>query len=331
MTKDFYDTLGVARTASDKEIKAAYRKLARKLHPDVNPNDRAAEARFKDVNAAFEVLSDPGNRKKYDKYGDQWEHADQIEEMRKQQSAGNWMRNGPAGSTRYEFTSDGGDFGSIFESILGREGRGRGPRRGRDTEARASLTLEEAFSGTTRMVHLDNAEPCRTCNATGRVGSAVCHTCQGAGMESRPRRIEVTVPPGVKTGSRIRVAGEGERGAQGTPAGDLYLVVNVEPHARFERVGDDLLVDVDVPVADAVLGGEVEVPTIGGRVALRIPELTQNGRVFRLKGKGMPHLSDAARKGDLLAKVRVRVPESLTTEQREAFELLRARDGATSA
>ncbi len=322
MAKDFYETLGLSRSATDKEIRSAYRKLARKHHPDVNPNDRASETRFKEVNAAYEVLSDPDKRKKYDKYGDQWEHADQIEEMRRQQSAGSWVRNGPQGNTRFEFT-DGGDFGSVFDTLFGRERASRGPRRGRDVEASAELTLEEAFRGTTRTVQLNAFDPCPTCGGSGKVGSAICHNCHGEGLTSRPRRIEVKVPAGVRTGSRVRVPAEGEPGAGG-PRGDLYLVVTVLPHSRFDRKGDDLHTEVEVPVVDAVLGGEVTVPTIDGRVALTLPELTQNGRVFRLKGKGMPHLSDPGRRGDLHARVNARLPGKLSAEERRLFEQLRS-------
>ncbi len=322
MPKNFYETLGVPRTAGDKEVRSAYRKLARKHHPDVNPNDRAAEGRFKEINTAFEVLSDADKRKKYDKYGDRWEHADQIEEAQKRQSAGAWARQGPNGGVE-----SGGDFGSIFESIFRRE-RG-GPRaqpatrRGQDIETPVEVSLEEAFHGTLRTLSLQSAEICRTCGGSGEVASAVCHTCEGMGQVVRPRRLEVKVPPGVKTGSRVRVAGEGRPGAGGGHSGDLYLVVTVQPHARFERKGDDLYTDVSVPYTGAVLGGEVEVQTLDKRVVLRIPELTQNGRQVRLSGKGMPALGGHGH-GDLFVRVRVQMPERLTPEARELFEQLRA-------
>jgi DnaJ-class molecular chaperone len=299
MAKDLYSILGVNRTATDKEIRTAYRKLARKYHPDVAPNDTGAEARFKEVNAAYEVLSDEDKRKKYDRYGDRWEQAEQIEEAQRRQSAGGWAHHqGMFGG------AEGADFGSVFDQLFRRE---RGPRRGQDFETPIEVSLEEAFQGTTRTVRV-------------------------AADSGSERRLEVRVPPGVKTGSRVRVAGEGGAGSGGAAAGDIYLVVSVLPHARFERKGDDLLVEIPVNYVDAVLGGEVEVPTIEGRnVILRVPELTQNGRQFRLSGKGMPALGKAGTRGDLLARVRILLPERLSAEERAHFEALRRAHGPVAA
>ncbi|MBE7518963.1 MAG: J domain-containing protein [Thermoflexaceae bacterium] len=327
MAKSYYDILGVPRGASDKEIRSAYRKLARKHHPDVNPNDRAAETRFKEINAAFEVLSDAEKRKKYDRYGDRWEMADQIEEAQRRQSAAGWARQGP-GDGGMRFDTGGSDFGSIFDNLFRRERGGpRGApanRRGQDIETPVEVSLEEAFRGTARVVQLQSAEACPTCGGSGQIAGAICHACEGLGQSARPRRLEVKVPAGVKTGSRVRVAGEGRAGTGGGTPGDLYLVVTVQPHPRFERRGDDLMVDIPVPVVDAVLGGEVEVPTIDGRVALRIPELTQHGRQFRLAGKGMPVLGAPGKRGDLLARVHIEVPARLSDHERELFQQLRA-------
>jgi len=339
MAKNYYEALGLSRTASEKEVRNAYRKLARKFHPDVNPNDRGAESRFKEINAAYEVLSDPDKRKKYDKYGDQWEMADQIEEAQRRQSAGGWARQGgPGGTSMFGDTmggNGGGDFGSIFDTLFRRERGGpRGQparRRGQDIETPVEVSLEEAYHGTTRTLSLQSQETCPTCGGTGEVAGAVCHTCGGVGVVSKPRRLEVKVPPGVKTGSRVRVAGEGRPGANGGSNGDLYLVVTVQPHTRFERHGDDLSVDVDVPLTTAVLGGEVEVPTMTGRVALKIPELTQNGRNIRLRGKGMPVLGSNDKRGDLIARVRVQLPTQLTDDERKHFEALRALAEETTA
>jgi DnaJ-class molecular chaperone len=199
-------------------------------------------------------------------------------------------------------------------------------------ETPVELSLEEAYSGTTRTIRVQQSDPCAACSGTGQVAGAVCHTCGGIGSVSRERRLEVKVPAGVKTGSRVRVAGEGNPGSGGGAAGDLYLVVTVAPHPRFERQGDDLYVDVTVPLVDAVLGGEVEVPTVTGRVMLRVPELTQNGRQLRLTGKGMPVLGKPGQHGDLYARIRVRLPERLTPEERQHFEALRdlTRAGATA-
>jgi DnaJ-class molecular chaperone len=322
MAKDFYEALGVSREATEKDIRSAYRKLARKHHPDVNPNDKAAEARFKEVNAAFEVLSDADKRKKYDKYGDRWEMADQIEESQRRGGSGFRAAQGAEGF---------GDFGSIFDTFFRRERSGPrgtggmgGNRRGQDIETPIEVTLEEAYHGTSRQVNLQSPEACITCGGSGEVAGAICHMCEGMGTVTRPRRIEVRIPAGVKTGSRVRVAGEGRPGAGKGSAGDLYLVVTVLPHHRFERKGDDLHADVDVPLLDAVLGGEVTVSTIDGRVALRIPELTQNGRQFRLGGKGMPVLGSGNQRGDLYVKARVQLPAKLTPEEKAHFEAMRA-------
>ncbi len=321
MAKNFYETLGVPKDASDKDIRGAYRKLARKYHPDVSPNDKTAEARFKEVTAAYEVISDAENRKKYDKHGDRWQMADQIEEA--QRRGGGFGRGGGV----HGGADAGGDFGSLFDNLFrgGRGGPARQPanRRGQDIETPVEVSLEEAFHGTTRTVSLQNAETCPTCTGTGEVAAAICHTCEGSGQVIRPRRLEVKVPPGVRTGSRVRVAGEGRAGSGAGPSGDLYLVLTLLAHARFERNGDDLTLDVPVSYLDAILGGEVTVQAMDSRLALRIPELTQNGRQIRLSGKGMPKLGGAGR-GDLIVRVRVQLPESLSAEERSLFEQLRA-------
>ena len=328
MARNFYDILGLKKDATDKEVRSAYRKLARKYHPDVAPNDKSAESRFKEMNNAFEVLSDADKRKKYDRYGDRWEHADQLEEAQRRQSAGTWARQGGPQPQN----GDASDFGSIFENLFRRERGGpRGqpaPRRGQDIETPVELSLEEAFQGATRTVRLQGAEACRICGGSGDVAGAVCHTCDGTGQVMRERRLEVKVPAGAKTGSRVRVAAEGRPGTSGGPAGDLYLVVSVLNHPRFERRGDDLLVEVPVPYVDAILGGEVELQTLDGRVMLRIPALTQNGRQIRLGGKGMPVLGTLGQRGDLLARVRVHLPERLSDEERKHIEALKQLAGA---
>jgi len=325
MARNYYEALGVPKAASEKEIKSAYRRLARKHHPDVNQGDKSAEARFKEINAAHEVLSDPEKRRKYDKYGDRWEMAEQFEAAERHQGGSGAF--GRQGGGAGAFTGESGDFGSIFDNLFRRERGGpRGQparRRGQDVEHAIEVTLEEAFHGTTRTLSLTSPETCPVCGGSGEIAGAVCHSCEGTGMVANAKRIEVKVPPGVKTGSRVRVAGEGRPGLGGGPAGDLYLVVSLLPNNRFERKGDDLYQDIEVPYVDAVLGGEIEVPTMTGRVALRIPELTQNGRQIRLAGKGMPVLGKTGVRGDLLARVRVELPERLTAEEREHFEALR--------
>ena len=315
MARSFYETLGVARGASEKEIRSAYRKLARRYHPDVNPNDQAAEERFKEIQGAYDVLADEDSRRKYDRYGDRWQQADQIEEMERQRAQAGF--GGGFGDL---------DLGSVFGGIFG-----GGPRRGQDVETPAEITLEEAAAGTTRTVALQSAEPCAIGGGNGAVANTRCHACGGAGEALRPRRLEVKAPPGVRTGSRVRVAGEGRPGRGGGPPGDLYLLITVRPHARFERTGDDLTVEVPVPYLDAVLGGELEVPTLTGRVMLTIPPLTQNGRRFRLTGKGMPVLGRSDRRGDLFARVSVALPERLSERERELFEELRQTTEAATA
>ena len=289
--KDYYKILGIKRDASEKEIKQAYRKLARKYHPDVNPGDNSSEAKFKEVNEAYQVLSDAEKRKKYDRFGDQWEHADQYNQ------AGHQGPFGP-GNVHFEY----GDFsqygGSGFESIFGdlfgdlgssgkRSKTRTRPRRAQ--EYQAEITLEEAFNGTTRMLDVEG------------------------------RRLEAKIPPGVTNGSKVRLS---------QPSGDIYLVISIRPHNNFERKGDDLYVDVPVQLTDAVLGGEIEVPTLSGKkLALKIPPETQNGRSFRLGKQGMPKLKNKEDRGDLFAKVHVILPKNLTPEERALFEKLKSMRG----
>jgi molecular chaperone DnaJ len=339
MARDYYDVLGLKRGASQKEIKQAYRKLARKHHPDVNPGDKGAEERFKEINQAYEVLNDTEKRKKYDRYGDRWEMAEAFEKARAQQGAGgggNWQS--------YQFdlndilgrggASGGQGFDNLFDLFGGRGRRARGPTRGQNIEYVAEISLEEAYAGTTRTLHLQSEELCATCGGSGEIAGAVCHVCEGAGRVVRPRRLEVKIPAGARDGTRVRLAREGSAGMAGGPRGDLYVVVRVRPHQRFERKGDDLVTEVPVPLDDAVLGGEVEVETLDGkRIAIKIAPLTQNGRLIRLAGLGMPKLDGTQTggrpaktkgNGDLLAKVRVVLPETLTDDERQLFEQLRA-------
>jgi len=320
--KDYYQILGVSRNASEKEIKQAYRRLARKHHPDLNPGDKSAEAKFKEINAAYEVLSNPEKRKKYDQFGEQWEYADQF------------AKSGGQGRVRWDFGRGGttfeyGDlsgFGDIFSSLFGDSGIGsrmRGPRRGQDIESPIEVTLEEAYRGSTRVIQLQTGEPCTACGGTGRVGNRVCTICNGAGGKVIPKRLEVKIPAGVRDGSRIRIAGEGGTGLAGGSKGDLYLVAKVLPHKLFERKGDDLYTEVSVPLATAILGGEVRLPTLNGNLSLKIPPETQNGKVFRMAGKGMPQLGNS-KYGNMFAKVKVVLPTSLTEEEKKLFERLRS-------
>ncbi len=295
MAKDYYKTLGVSRSASEKEIKQAFRKLAKKFHPDANPDNPNAEARFKEINEAYEVLSDKEKRSTYDRFG-----------TVNPQQAPPWGANAAGGNgSPYTYTTtnpDFGDLGDIFGSLFGRRnervaggspfGNARAVR-GQDIEQKVNITLQEAYSGTTRLI------------------------------SKGERTVRVNIPAGAKTGTKVRLAGEGEAGVGGQP-GDLYLIVEVEPDSRFEHEGDNLTVDVKVDMFTALLGGEAEVPTLGRSVKLKIPAGTQSGRKFRLTGKGMPILNQKDSYGDLYARVLVTVPEHLTSAQRELVEQLKA-------
>jgi molecular chaperone DnaJ len=346
--KDYYNTLGVKRTASEKEIKSAFRKMARKYHPDLNPNDREAESKFKELNEAYEVLSDAEKRKKYDQFGSDWERYQQAQGSaggfdfsRYAQSYGGAGGGGSTGSQGYTtftgFGDDDGSFSDFFEMLFGQGvGAGRAqnpyytggrartsPRIGQDYEHAVDVTLEEAFNGTQRILQMEVPEACPTCGGSGIKDNRVCTTCNGAGTVSRTKRIQVKIPPGVHTGSRVRVAGEGGPGSAGGGKGDLYLKVNVLPNNRFERKGDDLTTSVQTPLYTAVLGGEVEVPTPKGtKLALKIPAGTQNGRTFKLTGQGMPNLKNPEKRGDLYARLDVQLPSDLGDEEKQLYSQL---------
>lgn len=318
--KDYYAILGLGRNATEKDIKSAYRKLARKYHPDVNPGDKTAEATFKKINEAYEVLSDKDKRQKYDRYGDQWQYADQFAKAGYQTSPPEWEFQHQGGST-FDIGSD-----SFIDELLG-QFRGRGtrqrvrPHRGQDIEYPLEITLEEAFSGTSRLLNLESAEPCTGCNGTGRIQNLACSVCRGTGSVPGIKRIEVKIPAGVNDGSRVRVAGKGGTGYLGGQPGDLYLLISVRPHPTFERKNENLYSTVNLPLTMAVLGGEIVVPTLKGKVMLTVPPETQNGRIFSLTGQGMPQLGTSSR-GNLFVKVNVKLPVNLTPEEKALFEKL---------
>ncbi len=313
--KDYYKILGVPKNATEKEIKAAYRKAARKHHPDVNKGDPRSEARFKEINEANEVLSDPEKRKRYDALGPDWQSQFRT-------GAGGGRPGSRGGTVEVDFGDDAGGFSDFFRTIFGggggfgggREGGfgggfrtssgggfeeifGRAAREpvGQDVEGTADLTLEEVARGTTRTVKVGEGASART--------------------------VEVRIPAGVREGSRVRAAGEGG-GAPDGPRGDLYLRVRTRPHPQFERKGDDLETKVSVPLTTAVLGGEVQVPTLEGPVGIRVPPGSPTGRTFRLRGKGLPRL-DAPGRGDILANLNVDLPRDLTPREKEIFEELK--------
>ena len=328
--KDYYQLLGVKREATQKEIKQAYRKLARKHHPDLNPGDKAAEAKFKEINEAHEVLSDPEKRKKYDQFGEQWMYADQFAK-----GGGTHWGSGSGGSTFdfRGFSPEGGNLddmlGEIFSGFTTtgrtRTRRTPRPRRGKDIEYPVEITLEEAYHGTTRLVQLPSEGICPTCGGTGMVHNVACLSCQGTGRTLSGQRLEAKIPAGVGEGSRIRLAGKGEAGSGGGASGDLYLIISVKPHGRFERKGDDLYTEVSVPLLTAILGGEIMVPTLKGNISLKIPPETQNGQTFRLAGQGMPQMrqSGGTVYGTLYARVKVILPAHFTEQERKLFQELR--------
>jgi DnaJ-class molecular chaperone len=336
--KDYYATLGVARTAAEKDIKSAYRRLARQLHPDVNKDPKATE-RFKLVNEAYEVLSDPKKREKYDRLGADWERIEREQEFARQYQS----QAGAQGAASY------GDFSDFFNTFFGGEGgfegfdlggarsgtRGR-TRRGEDIESEIEITLEEAAHGGQRTVQTELPETCPTCGGSGFTAdrrqvqgrtvmqSRTCPTCGGTGVRATRRQLQVTIPAGVNDGSRIRVRGEGQ---PGTEKGDLYLKVKLLPDPRFAAKGRDLYTTLPVYDDQAVLGAEVMVPSLDGQLQLRIPSGSQAGKVFRLRGKGLPGLKGGV-PGDLYATLEIRVPEGVTEEVRGLYERLRtARQG----
>ena len=292
MARDYYQVLGVTKTASDEEIKKAFRKLAVKFHPDKNPGNKEAEEKFKELNQAYEVLSDPEKRKKYDRYGENWNRMDES------QFGG---QTGQAGGRTYRYEGDpsafgeGADFSDLFESFFSSSGsRQKGKRKGQDQHGEMSISLEEAYHGTAKVIEINN------------------------------EKIRIKLKPGTYEGLSIRLAGKGTPGRNGGPAGDLYITIRVLPDPNFVREGDNLRQTFTINLFTAVLGNEQEVSTLAGKLKLKIPPGTQNGRIFRIKGKGMPVYNQPGKAGDLLLVAQVQIPENLTPEQKELFTRLQA-------
>ena len=350
--RDYYEVLGVARGASDADLKTAFRKLAMKHHPDRNPGDNDCEHKFKEVNEAYEVLKDADKRAAYDRYGHAaFEHG---------------MGGGAGFGT--DFASTFADIFDDFFGMGGRRGRASGRERGADLRYNMEIGLEEAFHGKTAQVHIPTSvtcekcsgsgaktgtkpKTCSTCGGHGKIRHAQgfftlertcpscqgrgqviddpCSSCGGAGRVTRERTLSVNIPPGVEDGTRIRLAGEGEGGVRGGPAGDLYIFLSIGAHAFFQRDGADLHCRAPISMVTATLGGEVEVPTIdGGKTRVKVPEGTQSGRRFRLVSKGMPVLR-SKQMGDMYVQVMVETPQKLTKRQRELlmeFEKLSSQD-----
>ena len=316
--KDYYEILGVPRTGNEDDIRKAYRTLARKHHPDVNPGDHAAEDRFKDINEAYEVLSDPEKRRRYDQAG-------------ANTSAGSdftpppgWQSAGPDSNGFGEAFTAGGNGSDFFESLFGRRhGRsGAGfQMRGEDINAEIALTIQEAHRGVTRGLRLRVSEPCPDCNGTGLKDGKTCPTCLGRGTIRRERALDVTIPRGVRDGSVIRLAGQGEPGANGAPPGDLYLEVRIEPDAVFDLIDtDDVQVRMPIAPWEAVLGAKIIVPTLDGQVEMKVPAGTQAGRRLRLRGQGL-NRRDGGR-GDEYVELTIVIPPKLTVEEKRLFEKL---------
>jgi molecular chaperone DnaJ len=337
--QDYYELLGISRSASADDIKKAYRKLARQCHPDANPDDSTAEARFKEISEAYMVLSDPEKRSNYDRFG----HAGADGQ----------------GFGGFEGFGDFGGLGDIFEMFFGAGGRRRsGPEKGSDIRADLELTLKEAAFGLERELKVPRTESCSTCDGSGAAAGskpAACNTCNGAGQVQyaqntpfgrivqtrtcdrcrgagkiiekpcptcrgtgqirKTRGIKVKVPPGVDNGSRLRVAAEGEAGTRGGPRGDLYVYIHVQAHKIFKRERDDLICEMPISFVQAALGDELEVPTLEGTAKLKIPEGTQSGTVFRMKGKGVPNVSGHGR-GDQHVVVKLVTPTKLSEKQK---------------
>ena len=329
--KDYYKTLGVARTASDEEIRKAFRKLARQYHPDVAKDKKTAEEKFKEINEAYEVLSDPAKRKKYDELGADWKQGAQF------RPPPGWEGHArrPGGSADpsgdFEFQFGGTGFSDFFEQFFGSAGGRRGgfdfrerpegySQRGQDVEADIMVTLEEALDGSIRPVSLRRNATCERCGGSGELKSRPCPECHGSGRSSKVENYQVKIPAGVREGQRLRLAGRGEAGVGRAPAGDLFLRVRFAKHPDYRVEGDDLFYDLDVAPWEAVLGAQVAVPTLSGRVSIKIPPGAQNAQRMRVRGHGLPFRSGG--RGDLYVVLRVQVPERVTEREKALWEQL---------
>jgi DnaJ-class molecular chaperone len=327
-TKDYYEVLGVGRNASSDEIKTAYRKLARKYHPDLNPGDKAAEERFKELQEAYDTLSDAENRKLFDKYGENWRGVKQGGGAPPPGWEGARPAGGPQGAgfdfSGFDFGGAGGGAGfDIFEEMFGRARAGRAQRRerGEDVEAQLELSLEEAHRGGRRTLQMQAPEICPTCNGTGVVQDKTCQTCGGSGQILKPKTIEVNIPAGVRDGSTVRLAGQGGAGINGTQPGDLYLRIRLRPHPVFVVRGDDLEIELPIAPWEAALGTKVEVPTIDGKVDLTIPAGAQSGQRLRLRGQGLNKRKDG--RGDEYVRLKIVVPKKPSADELRLFEDLK--------
>ncbi len=339
--KDYYNVLGVERKATADDIKKAYRKLARKYHPDINPGNDEAESKFKDINEAYEVLSDTDKRSKYDRFGADFNRYQQTGSYG--QGGGvpfDWSQYASpgAGGVHVDFGGAGaGGFSDFFETLFGNTGSrqtsGYGPRmgggrrqKGQDLEQPIDVTLEEAFAGTQRQVRLEVPQTCPTCGGTGAQNQNLCQTCGGTGVSGQQvRTLTVKIPAGVESGNRVRAAGEGGQGIAGGPKGDLFLAVNVLSHPLYERTGTDLKFRAPIDMYTLVLGGDTRVPLLNGKtLTLTIPANTPNGKTFRLRGQGMPKLGQPNDRGDLFVVAEAQLPTDLSSREKDLMEELRS-------
>lgn len=320
--KDYYKILGLKRGASEKEIKQAFRKLARKYHPDVNPENKKAEEKFKDINEAHEVLGDTKKKAKYDQLGTNWQAG--VDFRPPPGWEGFRVRTGD-----FAGTGGFGNFSDFFSVLFGQEpGVGfsqRKPKRrrstrGSDVEAELRITLEEAYNGSKRSVTIQHSEICPDCKGTTIINNSSCSTCSGMGMIAKPKRLDIKIPAGVKDGSKIRLNGQGEEGAGGGKSGDLYLHIKLEPHRHFTLDGHNIQVDLPILPWEAVLGKEVEVMTLKGYVKMKIPEGTQSGQRLRLKGMGL--LKKGEGRGDQHVKIKIIVPQKTSEKEKELYKEL---------
>jgi molecular chaperone DnaJ len=357
--RDYYEVLGVSKTATEDEMKKAYRKLAVQFHPDKNPGDKSAEDKFKEVGEAYDILSDADKRAAYDRYGHQ-----AFSGGMPGAGAGGGGFHDPFDIFREVFSGGGGGGGGIFEQFFGGGGGGgrrrstTGPARGSDLRVNLEITLEEAANGAEKEVTVERLVPCKTCTGSGSssgaakkqcrtcggVGQVIssrgffqiqqtcpdcdgagetisdpCKSCRGAGRQKERNSIRLKVPAGIEEGTQLRSTGNGDLGQRGGPAGDLYVLIHLRPHDVFEREGHDLHCEMPLSFATAALGGELEVPTLAGKATVKVPPGTQNGTTFRLRGKGMKVLG-RDQHGDLYVHVQIAVPNKLTTEQREKLQ-----------
>ncbi len=350
--RDYYEVLGVSRNASDREIKRAYRHLARKYHPDVNPGNKSAEAAFKEVNEAHEVLSDPKRRREYDRFG----HAAFTAPGAGPGPGAGGFAGFDLGQFDFGSPEGVGAFGDLFSEILGghRGGEAAEAARGRDIHYSMDLNFEDAVRGLTTEVTvqkegscdacggsgarpgsplvtcpecagsgrrpgrslLRGPQPCGRCEGSGKARAEACAACRGRGTRPRMERIQVKIPPGVDNGSRVRLAGMGHAGPRGAPPGDLFLITRIRPHPFFERKGDNLYCEIPITISEAALGARIEIPTVDGPASMRIPPETSSGQTFRLAEKGVPHLKGGGR-GDQFVTVKIAIPRALDARSQE--------------